>query len=317
MTSEFSLKASKWFYVIVYLSLTYLLVLCISTVDFDLSENSQLEISFKFSSLLSIIIVIIVLVLQVVFIYLGAFIMLRQVGIIQIYPKVTASAHSTNFIKNGELEKYDHQNLVKTVQEVAKKANVTISKIFVTFTHTPNAFTFRLPFAHGSVININTNLLDVLSEEEIEAVVAHEVAHIKNYDSLLKILLMAPSPFLNLSFFYLYSVIGITILNNLLFHFNLISVMIFTLILGGAYLVTKILAVIMKILLLKSDRKAELLADLFAAKMTSPIITINALIHIGQRVEALCVLMEEFKNMDLIKKRELTPDDHKQLLKLM
>ncbi|MCG3219645.1 MAG: hypothetical protein KAR35_11570, partial [Candidatus Heimdallarchaeota archaeon] len=62
---------------------------------------------------------------------------------------------------------------------------------------------------------------------------------------------------------------------------------------------------------------AELLADLYAAKMTSPVITINALIHIGQRVEALCVLMDEFKNMELIKKRELTPDDHKQLLKLM
>jgi len=73
----------------------------------------------------------------------------------------------------------------------------------------------------------------------------------------------------------------------------------------------------MKIFLLKSDRKAELLADIYAAKLTSPIITINALIHIGQRVEALCVLMDEFKNMELIKKRELTPDDHKEILNLM
>jgi len=317
MALEFSLKSSKWAYVIVYLSLTYLLVLFISMVDFDLSENSQLEISFRFSLLLSISIIICVLVLQIGFIYLGSFIMLRQVGIIQIYPKVTASAHSADYIKNGELEKYNYKELVKTVQTVAEKAKVTISKIYVTFTHTPNAFTFRLPFAHGSVININTNILDVLSEGEIEAVIAHEIAHIKNKDSLLKMLLMAPSPFMNLSFFYLYSVIGITILNNLLFHFNLVSAMVFTLVLAGVYLGTKILAVTMKILLLKSDRKAELLADLYAAKMTSPITTINALIHIGQRVEALCVLMDEFKNMELIKKRELTPDDHKQLLKLM
>ena len=317
MTSEFSLKASKWAYVIVYLSLTYLLVLVVSMIDFDLSENSQLEISFRFNSLLSIIVVVAVIMLQVGFIYLGSYIMLRQVGIIQIFPKITASAHSTHYIKNGALEKYDHQELVKTVQKVAKKAKVTVSKIFVTFTHTPNAFTFKIPFVYGSVININTNLLDVLSEDELEAVISHEIAHIKNNDSLLKMLLMAPAPFLNLSFFYLYSVIGITILNNLFFHFNLVSAMIFSLILAGAYLVTKLLAIIMKILLLKSDRKAELLADLFAAKMTSPIITINALIHIGQRVEALCVLMDEFKNMELIQKRELTPEDHKQLLNLM
>ena len=148
--------------------------------------------------------------------------------------------------------------------------------------------------------------MDVLSEEEIEAVVSHEVAHIKNNDSLLKMLLMAPAPFLNLSIFYLYSVVGITILTNLLFDFNLISAMVFTLILGVVYLITKMLAIILKILLLKSDRKAELLADLFAARMTSPVITINTLIHIGQRVEALCVLMAEFKKMELIQKRELS-----------
>jgi Zn-dependent protease with chaperone function len=286
-------------------------------IDFDLSENSQLEISFRFNLLLSIIIIGAVFVLQIVFIYLGSYILLRQVGIVQIYPKITASAHSTHYIKNGELEKYNHQELVKTVQTVAEKAKVTISKIYVTFTHTPNAFTFKIPFVHGSIININTNILDVLSEEEIEAVVSHEVAHIKNNDSLLKMLLMAPSPFLNLSFFYLYSVIGITILTNLLFDFNLISAMVFTLILGGAYLITKMLAIILKILLLKSERKAELLADIFAARMTSPIITINMLIHIGQRVEALCVLMAEFKNMELIKKRELSPEDQQQILLLM
>jgi len=317
MTSEFSLKTSKWVYVIVYLSLTYLLVAIVSMIDFDLTENSQLKISIEFNLLLSIILIVTVILLQIVFIYLGSYIMLRRSGIIQIYPNITASAHSTHLIKNGELKKYNHQELVKTVHTIAKRAKVSVSKIFVTFTHTPNAFTFKLPFVYGSVININTNLLDVLSEEEIEAVVSHEIAHIKNNDSLLKMLLMAPSPFLNLSFFYLYSVIGLTILNNLLFHFNLVSVMVFTLVLGGAYLVTRLLVIIMKILLLKSDRKAELLADLYAAKMTSPIITINTLIHIGQRVEALCVLMDEFKNMELIQKRELTPDDHKQLLKLM
>jgi len=317
MTSEFSLKSSKWFNVVIYLGLTYLLVLFISIIDFDLSEDSQLEISFEFSFLLSLIIISAVLVLQIGFIYFGSYTMLRQVGIVQIYPKVTASAHSSHYIKNGELEKYNHEELVKAVQTVANKAKVTISKIYLTFTHTPNAFTFKLPFVHGSVININTNLLEVLSQEEIEAVIAHEIAHIKNNDSLLKMLLMAPSPFLNLSFFYLYIVIGITILNNLLFHFNLASTLIFSLILAGVYFITKLLSITMKIFLLKSDRKAELLADIYAAKLTSPIITINALIHIGQRVEALCVLMDEFKNMELIKKRELTPDDHKEILNLM
>lgn len=60
----------------------------------------------------------------------------------------------------------------------------TIPKLYVIDDTAPNAFaTGRNP--ENSVICVTTGLLDKLDKYEIEAVLAHELAHIKNYDILL------------------------------------------------------------------------------------------------------------------------------------
>jgi heat shock protein HtpX len=68
-----------------------------------------------------------------------------------------------------------------TVAALAANANIPKPKLYVVDNQTPNAFAFgRTQKSAG--IAIHTGLLRVLSKEEIKAVLAHEIGHIKHND---------------------------------------------------------------------------------------------------------------------------------------
>jgi len=73
--------------------------------------------------------------------------------------------------------------LVNIVRELAINADLPMPKVYVLETSQPNAFaTGRNP--DNAAVAASTGLLDQLSEEEVAAVMAHELAHIKNRDTL-------------------------------------------------------------------------------------------------------------------------------------
>ena len=73
--------------------------------------------------------------------------------------------------------------LVNIVRELAANADLPMPKVFVLETSQPNAFaTGRNP--ENAAVAASTGLLDQLNEEEVAAVMAHELAHIKNRDTL-------------------------------------------------------------------------------------------------------------------------------------
>lgn len=70
------------------------------------------------------------------------------------------------------------------VQQLAQRADLPIPKIFLIPQGTPNAFaTGRNP--DHAVIAVTEGLLNLLNEQEITGVLAHELAHVKNRDILI------------------------------------------------------------------------------------------------------------------------------------
>jgi heat shock protein HtpX len=74
--------------------------------------------------------------------------------------------------------------LQNTVEGLSIAAGIPVPKIYVITDSAPNAFATGRNPEHG-VIAVTTGLLDKLNRRELEAVLAHEMAHIKNYDTLL------------------------------------------------------------------------------------------------------------------------------------
>jgi heat shock protein HtpX len=82
-----------------------------------------------------------------------------------------------------QVEEKDAPRLYGMVQRLATQANLPMPRVFVIPDNSPNAFaTGRNP--SNGVVAFTQGILDLLSEDELEGVTAHELAHIKNRDIL-------------------------------------------------------------------------------------------------------------------------------------
>ena len=70
--------------------------------------------------------------------------------------------------------------LVNTVKTLAERANIGMPEVAM-YEGEPNAFATGA-FKNSSLVAVSTGLLESMSREEVEAVLAHEVAHIANGD---------------------------------------------------------------------------------------------------------------------------------------
>jgi heat shock protein HtpX len=67
------------------------------------------------------------------------------------------------------------------VREMAIAANVPMPKVFLIDDSAPNAFATGRDPKHASVA-MTTGLLEKLDREELQGVIGHELAHVRNYD---------------------------------------------------------------------------------------------------------------------------------------
>jgi heat shock protein HtpX len=75
-------------------------------------------------------------------------------------------------------------DLYNMVAELAARAQLPMPKVYLMDEAQPNAFaTGRNP--ENAAVAVTTGLLERLSREEVAGVVAHELAHIKNHDTLI------------------------------------------------------------------------------------------------------------------------------------
>src|ERR1044072_3809576 len=83
-----------------------------------------------------------------------------------------------------EVDARSAPDLNRLVQELAQRAGLPMPRVFLMDNPQPNAFaTGRNP--ENAAVAVTTTLLEHLSREEIAGVIAHELAHIKNHDTLI------------------------------------------------------------------------------------------------------------------------------------
>ena len=81
----------------------------------------------------------------------------------------------------------EHRELHNVVTEMALASGCPMPKVFVVYDPAPNAFATGKD-EKSSAVCVTTGLLALLNREETQGVVAHEMAHIKNNDTLVMML---------------------------------------------------------------------------------------------------------------------------------
>lgn len=83
-----------------------------------------------------------------------------------------------------EVDRYSAPELVNLVAELAGRAGLPMPRVFVIESPQPNAFaTGRNP--QNAAVAVTSGLVNYLSRQELSGVIAHELAHIRNHDTLL------------------------------------------------------------------------------------------------------------------------------------
>jgi len=77
----------------------------------------------------------------------------------------------------------DNKELNSLVEKIAKEADIPKPRVYIVPTNSPNAFATGRSPSHSSIA-VTQGLLDDLDNDEIEGVIAHEMSHIKNRDTL-------------------------------------------------------------------------------------------------------------------------------------
>jgi len=80
-----------------------------------------------------------------------------------------------------ELPQNENPKLHETVENLSRKSNIKKPKLMLAQIPIPNAFAYGSPIA-GSHIAVTSGLLDTLEYEEVEAVLGHELGHLRHRD---------------------------------------------------------------------------------------------------------------------------------------
>ncbi len=82
-----------------------------------------------------------------------------------------------------EIQKKDSPELYRIVENLCIATGLPMPKVYIIDDPAPNAFaTGRNP--QHAMVAVTTGLMEIMDKREIEAVLAHELGHVKNYDIL-------------------------------------------------------------------------------------------------------------------------------------
>ena len=83
-----------------------------------------------------------------------------------------------------EIEEHENPRLYRLVKEVAQLADIPMPKVYILPSNSPNAFATGRNPDHAAVAATG-GILSLLDDEELKGVIAHEISHIKNRDTLI------------------------------------------------------------------------------------------------------------------------------------
>src|SRR5262252_8633642 len=74
--------------------------------------------------------------------------------------------------------------LYEVMERLAAKSNLPVPKLYMIPEAAPNAFATGRNPSHASVA-VTQGLIEIMNDEELEGVIAHELSHERNYDILI------------------------------------------------------------------------------------------------------------------------------------
>lgn len=80
-----------------------------------------------------------------------------------------------------EIEKKDNPRLYRIVENLAITTGMPMPKVYVIDDPAPNAFATGRDPKHA-LVAATTGIMEVMDDSELEAVMAHEIGHVQNYD---------------------------------------------------------------------------------------------------------------------------------------
>ena len=80
-----------------------------------------------------------------------------------------------------EIQKQDAPELWRTVENLAIASGIPMPKVYLINDPAPNAFATGRDPKHA-IVGATTGLLEIMDKRELEAVMAHEMSHVQNYD---------------------------------------------------------------------------------------------------------------------------------------
>jgi heat shock protein HtpX len=83
-----------------------------------------------------------------------------------------------------QIKKKDHPELFRIVENLAIGDGLPMPKVYIIEDESPNAFATGRDPKHAAVA-ATTGILERLNKSELEGVLAHELSHVKNYDTRL------------------------------------------------------------------------------------------------------------------------------------
>ena len=92
-----------------------------------------------------------------------------------------AGSIATTMAGAKEIEKKDNPRFYNIVENLSITTGLPMPKVYIIDDPAPNAFATGRDPKHA-VVAATTGLIDIMDNKELEAVMAHEMSHVKNYD---------------------------------------------------------------------------------------------------------------------------------------
>lgn len=92
-----------------------------------------------------------------------------------------ASKLATAMTGAKEIKKRDNPRLYRIIENLTIASGMPMPKVYIIDDPAPNAFATGRDPKHA-IVGATTGLLEIMNDRELEAVMAHEISHVRNYD---------------------------------------------------------------------------------------------------------------------------------------